>query len=692
MCMSCLSSRCTYLLFLLGISCIVFIGWSPAVNQLIYERVCEDYYNHDLAAGPTHAGLTHRPRGTEGLDCRIPEVESTANAWITGISLCSSIPSLLSTTLMGAASDRFGRRPLLIFTFVGLLVMTSTGWAIEHYHLSLSYFYAVNVISGSMGSAVTLFMNCFAYISDVTDKGSERGLGIALVEASLFISSAMGPIIEGLITHHYGRDTFFVCGNVGILCCLFVSLFLKESMRPHLFQTGPMQWKEVNPFVTLGLVCNCARKPFHYLIPTPPPLSSLGSPFSSSASSPEDDPAVLSSAVARSSGVLAPATHVPTPFSPVPSQSSHLSLNDPKAGPPKDEHKMSAQDQHFHYLANSNAHRTNACTDAEAVGVGSEGETETEQYEQHCHSHHPALQDRASLEQLDSALTSYSLLVTLPYLMYIVAHTFAAQISFMGNVLVTYLIAKFEATSIEIGYVLSFGMVSRAVMVLCLIYTLQKVLKLNDLDSVKVALIFASVTPLLYSFATSMYQLYLIPIVQGVGSISTVLIRATISSAVSASEQGKAFSAIALVQTLASVISNALLGKVYSVCAAASHREYAFYVCAASYGFSFVAIFCADRARSTAEQDNAVLRAVVKEALANDSYRDTMSTLHREQRKQSQSHVSVHVNKACCACGECVDSYCRYEHEVSTHYDTYHSSASYSTASPGTELKHPLLQ
>jgi DHA1 family tetracycline resistance protein-like MFS transporter len=133
-----------------------------------------------------------------------------------------SICQLFASPITGKLSDRYGRKPLLLFsqmsTFMGFFLL---GIANNVWILVLA-----RLVDGLLGSNMTVSQ---AYISDVTNpkyRTKTFGYSSAVFGAGLIF----GPVIGGFLsTINYSVPMFFAAG-ISLLSILLVIIFLPESL------------------------------------------------------------------------------------------------------------------------------------------------------------------------------------------------------------------------------------------------------------------------------------------------------------------------------------------------------------------------------------------------------------------------------------------------------------------------------
>ena len=134
-----------------------------------------------------------------------------------------SMCQLFASPITGKLSDKFGRKPLLLFsqmsTFIGFFLL---GIANNVWILVLA-----RLVDGLLGSNMTVSQ---AYISDVTNPKNRTktfGYSSAVFGAGLIF----GPVIGGLLLSINFSAPFFFAAGVSLLSIILVSIFLPESIN-----------------------------------------------------------------------------------------------------------------------------------------------------------------------------------------------------------------------------------------------------------------------------------------------------------------------------------------------------------------------------------------------------------------------------------------------------------------------------
>jgi DHA1 family tetracycline resistance protein-like MFS transporter len=139
----------------------------------------------------------------------------------------------VASPILGAISDRFGRRPVLIFSQLGsslgyllLGIVMNLHWAHTEYALLLIY--CSRFIDGLSGGNISTAQ---AYISDVTPK-KDRAAGMAVLGAAFGIGFAMGPALGALTVLIHPALPGYFASAMSFAAMVQTYFFLKEG-RVH---------------------------------------------------------------------------------------------------------------------------------------------------------------------------------------------------------------------------------------------------------------------------------------------------------------------------------------------------------------------------------------------------------------------------------------------------------------------------
>jgi MFS transporter, DHA1 family, tetracycline resistance protein len=155
-----------------------------------------------------------------------------------------SVMQFLCAPFLGALSDRFGRRPVILLALSGL--------AVDYVLLSLAptiwWLVLGRVVAGVFGAT---FTPIGAYIADVSPP-DKRAANFGLIGVAFGLGFIAGPALGGLLGQSDLRLPFEVCAGLTFLNLLFGVLVMPESLKPE--HRRAIDWKQTNPIGALSAV------------------------------------------------------------------------------------------------------------------------------------------------------------------------------------------------------------------------------------------------------------------------------------------------------------------------------------------------------------------------------------------------------------------------------------------------------
>ena len=161
--------------------------------------------------------------------------------WFGAVAFAFGIANFIGAPILGALSDRYGRRPVLLVGFCGLaLNFFATALA-----PALWMLIAVRLVGGAMQANVAV---ANAYVADITPP-EDRARRFGLLGAMFGLGFILGPVMGGLLGAIDLHLPFFVAGTLALANWLYGYFVLPESLPPE--RRRPFEWRRANPVAAL---------------------------------------------------------------------------------------------------------------------------------------------------------------------------------------------------------------------------------------------------------------------------------------------------------------------------------------------------------------------------------------------------------------------------------------------------------
>ncbi len=157
------------------------------------------------------------------------------------VTLAFGSANFVSSPILGALSDRFGRRPVLLLGFCGLAL----SFFVTAVATALWMLVAVRLFSGSMQSNISI---ANAYVADISPPG-ERARRYGLMGAMFGIGFILGPVIGGILGDVDVRLPFVVAGCMALVNWCYGFFVLPESLPRE--RRRAFDWRRANPVAAL---------------------------------------------------------------------------------------------------------------------------------------------------------------------------------------------------------------------------------------------------------------------------------------------------------------------------------------------------------------------------------------------------------------------------------------------------------
>ncbi|HSS69545.1 MAG TPA: MFS transporter [Casimicrobiaceae bacterium] len=161
--------------------------------------------------------------------------------WYGALVVTYGVMQFFCAPLLGALSDRFGRRPLLLWSLLGL----GAHFLLLALSPSLLLMFVARVVGGTAGAS---FAVANAYASDVTPP-EQRAKGFGLVGAAFGLGFIFGPMIGGLLGSVDLRLPFYAAAGLSLVNAAYGFFVVPESLPRE--RRSPFLFARANPFAAL---------------------------------------------------------------------------------------------------------------------------------------------------------------------------------------------------------------------------------------------------------------------------------------------------------------------------------------------------------------------------------------------------------------------------------------------------------
>ncbi|MBV8451823.1 MAG: TCR/Tet family MFS transporter [Deltaproteobacteria bacterium] len=150
----------------------------------------------------------------------------------------------LFSPVLGTASDRFGRRPIILMSNLGL----GLDYIVMALAPSLWWLFAGRVVSGITSAS---FSAASAYIADVTPPDRRAG-GYGMISAAFGLGFVLGPALGGVFGNSNPRLPFWIAAGLSLLNAMYGLLVLPESLPCD--RREAFNWRRANPLGSIKLL------------------------------------------------------------------------------------------------------------------------------------------------------------------------------------------------------------------------------------------------------------------------------------------------------------------------------------------------------------------------------------------------------------------------------------------------------
>lgn len=147
----------------------------------------------------------------------------------------------LFAPVLGNLSDKYGRRPVLLFSLFGF----GMDYLLTSFAPSIAWLFVGRTIAGITGAS---FTTASAYIADISTPQT-RAQNFGMIGAAFGLGFIIGPLIGGLLSEFGPRVPFMVAAGLALTNWLYGYFVLPESLDKQ--NRRRFDWKRANPVGSL---------------------------------------------------------------------------------------------------------------------------------------------------------------------------------------------------------------------------------------------------------------------------------------------------------------------------------------------------------------------------------------------------------------------------------------------------------
>jgi DHA1 family tetracycline resistance protein-like MFS transporter len=163
---------------------------------------------------------------------------SRIGGWLLG---AYALMQFFFAPVLGALSDRFGRRPIILIALFGLGI----DYIFHAWAPTVAWLFVGRILAGITGASFTV---ATAYIADISTP-EKKAQNFGLVGAAFGLGFILGPVIGGVTAEYGVRVPFLVAAGLSLVNFLYGLIVLPESLPPEKRITE-INWRKANPFST----------------------------------------------------------------------------------------------------------------------------------------------------------------------------------------------------------------------------------------------------------------------------------------------------------------------------------------------------------------------------------------------------------------------------------------------------------
>jgi len=157
------------------------------------------------------------------------------------LTLIYGLTQFVFAPILGSLSDRYGRRPVLLFSLLGF----GLDYIFLAFAPTIGWLFIGRMIAGITGASIT---TATAYMADISNE-KNRAQNFGMIGAAFGLGFIIGPMLGGLLGELGTRIPFLVAAGLALVNALYGYFILPESLDME--HRRSFDIKRANPVVSL---------------------------------------------------------------------------------------------------------------------------------------------------------------------------------------------------------------------------------------------------------------------------------------------------------------------------------------------------------------------------------------------------------------------------------------------------------
>jgi DHA1 family tetracycline resistance protein-like MFS transporter len=157
------------------------------------------------------------------------------------LTLIYGLTQFVCAPILGSLSDRYGRRPVLLFSLLGF----GLDYIFLAFAPTIGWLFIGRMIAGITGASIT---TATAYMADISNE-KNRAQNFGMIGAAFGLGFIIGPMLGGFLGELGTRIPFLVAAGLALVNALYGYFVLPESLAME--HRRSFDFKRANPIASL---------------------------------------------------------------------------------------------------------------------------------------------------------------------------------------------------------------------------------------------------------------------------------------------------------------------------------------------------------------------------------------------------------------------------------------------------------